>query len=85
MAEKLPEGDNRHLVVTLPKKMGLRKQFQRDTRLHRQIGPAGVLALGVREEPRVRTLIKREIRQSWLHERGPNNCLPPLLGAKHRN
>ena len=38
LAEKLPEGDYRHLVVTLPKKMGLRKRFQRDTRLHRQIG-----------------------------------------------
>ena len=38
LAEKLPEGDYRHLVVTLPKKMGLRKRFQLDTRLHRQIG-----------------------------------------------
>ena len=38
LAEKLPEGDFRHLVVTLPKKMGLRKRFQLDTRLHRQIG-----------------------------------------------
>ena len=37
LAEKLPEGENRHLVVTLPKKMGLRKRFQLDTRLHRQI------------------------------------------------
>jgi len=27
LAEKLPEGDYRHLVVTLPKKMGLRKRF----------------------------------------------------------
>ena len=35
---KLPEVDYRYLVVTLPKKMGLRKRFQRDTRLHRQIG-----------------------------------------------
>ena len=38
LAEKLPEGDYRHLVVTLPKKMGLRKRFQLDPRLHRQIG-----------------------------------------------
>lgn len=38
LAEKLPEGEYRHLVVTLPKKMGLRKRFQLDTRLHRQIG-----------------------------------------------
>ena len=38
LTEKLPEGDHRHLVVTLPKKMGLRKRFQLDTRLHRQIG-----------------------------------------------
>jgi len=38
LAEKLPEGDYRHLVVTLPKKMGLRKRFQLDTRLQRQIG-----------------------------------------------
>ncbi len=38
LAEKLPEGDYRHVVVTLPIKMGLRKRFQRDTRLHRQIG-----------------------------------------------
>lgn len=38
LAEKLPEGDYRHLVITLPKKMGLRKRFQLDTRLHRQIG-----------------------------------------------
>jgi len=38
LAEKLPEGDYRHLVITLPKKMGLRKRFQLNTRLHRQIG-----------------------------------------------
>lgn len=38
LAEKLPEVDYRHLVITLPKKMGLRKRFQLDTRLHRQIG-----------------------------------------------
>ena len=38
LAEKLPEGDYRHLVVTLPKKVGLRKRFQLDTGLHRQIG-----------------------------------------------
>ena len=37
LAEKLPDGDYRHLVVTLPQKMGLRKRFQLDTRLHRQI------------------------------------------------
>ena len=37
LAEKLPDGDYRHLVVTIPKKMGLRLRFQRDTRLHRQI------------------------------------------------
>ena len=38
LAEKLPTGDYRHLVVTLPKKMGLRKRFQLNSRLHRQIG-----------------------------------------------
>jgi len=36
-AEKLPEGDYRHQVITLPKKMGLRKRFQLNTGLHRQI------------------------------------------------
>ena len=38
LAEKQPGGDYRHLVVTPPKKMGLRKRFQLGTRLHRQIG-----------------------------------------------
>lgn len=38
LAEKLPPGDYRHVVVTLPKKMGLRKRFQLNSRLHRQIG-----------------------------------------------
>ena len=33
LAEKLPEGDYRHLVVTLPKKMGLRKRFQLGARV----------------------------------------------------
>lgn len=38
LVERLPEVDDRHLVVTLPKEMGLRKRFQLDTRLHRQFG-----------------------------------------------
>ena len=38
LAEKLPEGDGRHLVVTLPRKMGLRKRFQSYKRLRRQVG-----------------------------------------------
>jgi len=38
LAEELPEGDYRHTVITLPKKMGLRKRFQLNPRLHRQIG-----------------------------------------------
>ena len=38
LAEKLPEVDFRHLVITLPKKMGLRKRFQLNPRLQRQIG-----------------------------------------------
>ena len=117
LSEKLPVGDYRHLVVTLPKKMGLRKRFQLDTRLHRQIGrlvhrvigrwmstqigchrnrreekerarpgiimvvqsfgaglkshvhfhilvsdgPEGVLALGLRQEPRVGLLSRRQL------------------------
>ena len=38
LADKLPDGDYRHIVVTLPIKMGLRKRLQMDTRLHRHIG-----------------------------------------------
>jgi len=71
LAEKLPEGDDRHLVVTMPKKMGLRKRFQRDTRLHRQIGPVGVLALGLRQEPRVPA-------------RAPRHRSLDGIGANHR-
>ena len=38
LAEKLPPGKTLgwHLVVTLPKRMGLRKRFQLNSRLHRQ-------------------------------------------------
>ena len=43
LAEKLPEGDYRQLVVTLPKKMGLRKRFQLRIapNAHRNSGKSG--------------------------------------------
>jgi hypothetical protein len=36
LIETLPEVPYRHVVVTFPKKMGLRKRFQQDPRLYRQ-------------------------------------------------
>ena len=38
LVERLPPHGYRHIVITLPKKMGLRKRFLQDPTLYRQIG-----------------------------------------------